>query len=103
MNNYFAGLDLGPPSEFTALAILEQTKVPDPSLPDSTLNHCALRHLARWPPGTPFTAIAEQTKRVFAEPPVAGSTLAIDVTGVGKSVLPLFTRIGLSADIRAVL
>jgi hypothetical protein len=100
--HYFAGLDLGPPGEFTALAVLEQTNCGNPDRPESTLKHYAVRHLARFPPGTPFTDVAAEVNQLFAEPPLAGSTLAVDVTGVGKAVMALFTKAGIRAQFQTV-
>jgi hypothetical protein len=99
---YFAGLDLGPAGEFTALAVLEQTRVADERRPGAFAKHYALRHLARWPPGTSYTTIADEIRPLYAAPPLAHSTLVVDVTGVGRSVLRLFTRGGIQAHIRAV-
>src|SRR5262245_15267860 len=53
---YFSGLDLGLAAEFTALAVLERTRVPDPTDPERTVGHYAVRHLQRFPLGTSYTA-----------------------------------------------
>jgi hypothetical protein len=51
---YITGLDLGPSQEFTAIAVLERTRVPVPGESDRRENLYAVRHLERLPPGTPF-------------------------------------------------
>jgi hypothetical protein len=54
MKRYFSGLDLGQSQEYSAFAILEQTRLPNPLMPDRELNHYAVRHLQRFSLGTPF-------------------------------------------------
>ena len=50
----------------------------------------AVRHLARYPPGTPYAAVVAAVAGVFAEPPLRGSVLMIDATAVGRNVYDLF-------------
>src|SRR5271169_2521514 len=54
---YFSGLDLGRPSEFTALAVLERTTNPDLESPGRKLKFYAVRHLERFELGTSFPDI----------------------------------------------
>jgi hypothetical protein len=49
----------------------------------------AVRHLARFPPGTPYVAVVEGLKAAFAEPPLQHSTLLVDQTAVGRRVFEL--------------
>jgi hypothetical protein len=55
MTSYILGLDLGQTKDFTALAILEQTGMADSS--GFPRPEYALRHLRRFPLGTPNTEI----------------------------------------------
>ena len=90
----FVGLDLGQAQEFTALAVLEGTDTPPRSY--------AVRHLQRFPPGTPYPEIAATLSTRFGEKPLAGSSLAVDVTGVGRPVLDLLRKADIRATIRPV-
>src|SRR5262245_29499735 len=98
---YYTGLDLGGPSEFSAVAVLEQTRLRD-SATGKTLKHYAVRHLKRYPPGTPYTEMRSQLAPRFAEPPLAGSNLVIDQTMAGRSVYLMFRRPAIDAAARAL-
>jgi hypothetical protein len=100
---YVAGLSLGPPQDFTALAVLERTERGDPLQPGRAAYHYALRHLERHPPGTPYPAVCSRLAGLFVAAPLAGSPLAVDYTGVGTSVLELLRRCRLRAGVRPVL
>jgi hypothetical protein len=63
---YSSGLALGQVSDFTALAVLEQTRVPE--TPDRAVKHYALRHLERFPIGTPYTEICVRLAKVLKLP-----------------------------------
>jgi hypothetical protein len=54
---YVAGLDLGRPHEFTALAVLERTEELMATNPSRSVRHYAVRHLERLPPATPFPEV----------------------------------------------
>lgn len=99
---YFSGLDLGQAQEFTALAVLERTKVADPDVSGLWAYHYALRHLQRFALGTPYTAVCDGLTEMFAGPPLAGSLLAVDQTAVGRPVVRLFRHWGIDASIRHV-
>jgi hypothetical protein len=84
---YFIGLDLGPAGEHTALAVLER--------PLMTPRHeakpaYALRHLKRYPLGTAFPVIVDDVQTLLLTPPMPGSILVIDKTGVGQAIVHLF-------------
>lgn len=93
---YIVGLDLGKAQDFTALAILEVGASTTP---------CQLRHLARFPLGTPYTEIAASVKRLLESPPLvrysdtgtttSRATLVVDATGVGAAVIEVFEQAGL--------
>jgi hypothetical protein len=124
---YFAGLDLGQARDFTALAILERT----PPSPSTTVfeqgeafrvrqhwsgietipvrqaaprreRTYAVRHLERFRLGTSYPAICERVVELFAAPPLAGTTLVVDQTGVGRAVVDLIRHSRLKASIRPI-
>jgi hypothetical protein len=97
---YFSGLDVGRPSEFTALAVLEQTTQPDPESPDRTLRFYAVRHLERFELGTSFPAICARLKAVFSDSRLQKSTLTVDRTVVGQPVIDLLRRARLGVSTR---
>lgn len=93
---YFLGLDLGQPSEFSALAVLEMQG----ASAKTAEFHC--RHLHRWPLRTPYGEIVADTiKTVGQLNAEAAPILAIDQTGVGPPVVKLF-REGFDAPAREV-
>jgi len=95
--DYFAGLDLGKPSEFTALAVLERTRLHEGG---SRSDHFAVRHLQRFSIGTGYPEICATLARLFADPPLRGAMLAVDQTAVGKPVLAMLRRAPIGASIR---
>lgn len=97
---YFSGVDLGQSADHSALAAVERTTRPDPARPDRTVYYFAVRHLHRWPLGTPYPQVVADTKRLFAAPPLGGSVLAIDRTGAGRAVSDLLTSAGIDARLR---
>jgi hypothetical protein len=97
---YFSGLDLGCVQDYTALAVAERTSHPDPDRPGKTVWHFAVRHLHRWPLGTAYPAIVADVRALFAAPPLSGSALAVDQTGVGRPVVDLFRAAGIDASLR---
>jgi hypothetical protein len=99
---YFSGLDLGQAQEFTALAVLERTKVPDPDLYDRSPYQYAVRHLERFPLGTPYTQVCGRLAEMLGEPPLRDSVLVVDQTAVGRPVVHMLRRAGLRAAVRAV-
>jgi hypothetical protein len=100
--SFCSGLDLGPPAAFSALAILERTLRPDPGNPEKEQGHYAVRHLERFAVGTPYPDIATCVAGVVAQPPLAGSRLLIDQTGVGHPVIQFFRRPRIDARIQIV-
>jgi hypothetical protein len=97
---YFTGLDLAQVGELTGLAVLEQTIGPDPQDPCRTAKYYDVRHLERFAPGTPFTAVCEHMRGLFSAPPLAQTTLVVDQTAVGQPVVDLLRRARLKASIR---
>jgi len=100
---YFSGLDLGQSQDFTALAILEQTMLPDPDKPGQNVRHYAVRHLERFPLGTSYTAILRPARDAVPRlEPLARTTLAVDQTGVGRPVIDMLNRSPIDASIRPI-
>jgi hypothetical protein len=120
---YITGLDLGQAQDFTALAVLERTE--PPSAPDGTRSYMgpvvtvsagpkprppaakpgrryAVRHLERFGLGTSYPAVCDRIVQLFAEPPLAYSTLAVDQTGVGRAVVDMIRQARPKATIRPI-
>lgn len=85
--SYFAGLDLGQPHEFTALAVVEKTTVEQRTGASETTY--SVRHLERFALSTPYATVFDRVVQMFAAAPLAGNTLVVDQTGVGAPVLKL--------------
>jgi hypothetical protein len=83
--SYYAGLDLGLPGQFSALAVVEKRCVRTEHGFEADARY-AVRHLQRFPPGTPYSAVVEAVRAVFADPPVKGGNLTVDQTAVGRAV-----------------
>lgn len=98
---YFAGLDWGPPQDFTALAVVEcrKTVVAD----DLPLKHYAVRHLERFPPELSCGEITSRVTALLTTEPLAACTLAVDRTAVGKAVVGQFRRAGIWPRLREVV
>lgn len=96
LTRYFLGLDLGQAADFSALAVLEQTR-PAPGAEASY----ACRHLHRWPLATPYPRIVDDVAAVVGQLP--HPTLAIDGTGCGRAVVDLFRRRPMRASLRPIL
>jgi hypothetical protein len=99
---YFTGLDLGQAKDYTAVAVLERTTLPDPKWAGRKLHHYAVRHLERLPLGTPYPDVCTRLGRLFASPPLTDSSLAVDYTGVGRPVLDMLRRAQIQAKLRPV-
>src|SRR5262245_31789000 len=99
---YVSGLDLGQTQDFTALAVLEQTKHPDPEKPREFVRHYAVRRLERFPLGTSYTAVCARLGTRVAAPPLTRTMLAVDQTGVGRPVIDMLKKSAISASIRPI-
>jgi hypothetical protein len=100
--DYVLGLDLGQQLEFTALAILERTRV-TAQKDERPQVHLAVRHLERWPLQTSYTRIitdlAARLKKLAPERPL----IVVDRTGVGAAVSNMVRDAGLPARLLPVL
>jgi hypothetical protein len=88
MTSYVLGLDLGQTKDFTALAVLESQPTKPAEQPDY-----ALRHLRRFPLGTPYTEIVPAVARLAAAEPLSGSPVVVDQTGVGRAVVDMLYQV----------
>jgi len=98
---YFTGLDLGQSQDFTAFAVLEKSWLRNSTSPEPR-SHYAARHLERFPLGTSYTQVCARLERLFQRPPLLGSKLAIDQTGVGRPVVDMLRRSEIEAQIRPI-
>jgi hypothetical protein len=89
---YSVGLDLGQQKDSTAIAIVEVAHAPDPVRPARQCNHYGVRHLERLPLGTSYPAVVERVSGLIRTPPLPGSPLAVDQTGVGRPVVDLLRQ-----------
>lgn len=94
---YFIGLDLGQAKDYTALAVLER-------LGQSREANCQIRHLQRYELGTSYPAIVADVAQLLKRLPSQTNrpTLALDGTGVGRSVVDLFRKERLAANLRPI-
>jgi hypothetical protein len=91
---FTVGLDLGQAQDFCALSVVERRETPDPVDPTRTAREFAVRHLKRWPLGTPYTDVVADVGALLARDPLPGSPLVVDATGVGRPVVEML-RAGL--------
>jgi hypothetical protein len=61
-----------------------------------------VRHLNRWPVGTSYPAIARDVSRMLETDPLKDCVMAIDQTGVGRTIVDQFRQLQAFADIRAI-
>jgi hypothetical protein len=106
---YIAALDPGKTKDPAALAVLEQVEGTDPLVPGRPCWHYTLCGLESYPLGTPYTTIAgqvgvgERVKERFAGPPLQGSMVGVDATGVGSAVVDLLRSLNPSCALVAVV
>ena len=101
---FYSGLDLGQAQDPSALSVLERKMGPDPAGPERPgVAHYALRHLKRWPLGTSYVDIVADVKKLFEGPPLAGSTLCADGTGVGRPVVDMLRKAGINCRLRCII
>jgi hypothetical protein len=89
--DYFLGLDLGQTQDFTALAVLERQPLSAGAAATAKADF-ALRHLRRFPLGTPYTKIVSAVTTMRKSGPLNGATLIVDQTGVGRAVVDGFRQ-----------
>ena len=84
---HFVGLDLGQPHEFTALAVLERPLASAEDVLAGCRPAYALRHLRRFPLGTPYPAVMQAVVSLLGSVRLSDPTLGVDQTGVGHAVV----------------
>jgi hypothetical protein len=98
MKQIVFGLDLGQAQDYSALAMLQQTREGD----DPQARYDVV-HLHRWPLNTPYPKVVADVAAMTTAPGVTDATIAIDGTGVGRPIVDLFVQANLPASIRPVL
>jgi hypothetical protein len=88
---YVIGLDLGQTNDFSALCVVERPARGAPGA-KAVPRAYALRHLVRYPLGTAYTEIVPQVVQVATTPPLRGSPLVVDQTGVGRALVDMLKR-----------
>jgi hypothetical protein len=73
-----------------------------PEMPDREVHHYAVRHLQRFPLGTPYTQVCARLVQMFSSAPLSGSTLIVDQTVVGRPVVQMLRRAPINARIRSI-
>jgi hypothetical protein len=101
---FIGGLDLGQAKDYTALAVLQRiTPAAGTATPAAKRERrYAVCHLERFPLGTPYPAVCDRIVKLFSDAPLAGGTLAVDQTGVGRAVVDMLRRARPSAAIRPI-
>jgi hypothetical protein len=89
---HFVGLDLGQPHEFTALAVLERPLASAEDLLAGCRPTYALRHLRRFPLGTPYPAITHEVVSLLGTARLSDPALVVDQTGVGHAVVEMLAN-----------
>lgn len=103
---YVLGLDLAQASDFTALAVVERTRL-EPEGGRRRFSH-GVRHLKRWPLKTPYTQIVADVAELVgdlrkAAPALPPPVVVVDQTGVGRAVVELVRGANLPARVLPVL
>jgi hypothetical protein len=81
---FYVGLDLGQSSDPTALVAVEQVYVLANKSPSYHV-----RHIQRWPLGTPYPAIVNAVVGLLQSRELRDSAVIVDATGVGRAVVDL--------------
>jgi hypothetical protein len=82
--SFYVGLDLGKEADPSALAVVEQRG-----------RDLHLRHLERYPLGTPYPVVVDKVDNLLRDPRLAGAELVVDATGVGSAVTDMLRERGL--------
>lgn len=105
--NYAVGLDLGQAKDYSALAVVEHVdRLPagfslagfwervdrvraglqGPEVLPVLSRELRVRHLQRWPLGTPYDVIVDDVAALVSRPELSGSRFFFDRSGVGRPV-----------------
>jgi len=97
MSTFILGLDLGQTNDYSALIVAEQI-MPEPAAvpPTDHRPRYDVRHIERFPLGTPYPAIVDATVETLERPELGTNVrLIIDGTGVGRAPVDMFReRVG---------
>ncbi len=85
----FIGLDLGQSQDFTAVAVLRRPRVCPMDPPGHRRPAYDLPYLYRFPLGTPYPEVVRSVVDLLRTPPLVGSLLVVDQTGVGQPVVDM--------------
>jgi hypothetical protein len=102
---FIAGLDLGQVADFSALVVAEKIVQPPPPMSDAqrwglvrhrveppALREYRIRHIHRFPLGTPYPVIVTEVKTLMEKLISRGATtLVVDGTGVGAPVTDMLS------------
>ena len=91
MSTFILGLDLGQTNDYSALIVAEQI-MPEPAEPPADRRpRYDVRHIERFPLGTPYPTIVDATVETLERPELGDNVfLVIDGTGVGRRPLICF-------------
>ena len=100
VNPFVIGLDLGQVQDHSAIAVVEKTFPVDSTTDIPQPAVYAVRHLERLPLGTPYPKVAARLVELFDRQPLAGGTLVVDETGLGRPVVDLLRTLPIKATFR---
>jgi hypothetical protein len=87
---FYIGLDLGQSQDYTALAIAEKLEA------NKVIYH-QIRYIQRYALGTTYPQITHSIKELMQKPPLLGKSMLIaDATGVGRPVIDMMRKDGVS-------
>jgi hypothetical protein len=86
---YYVGLDLGQIQEYTALVVLDRPLVKPGTPPQLRRPAYTLRHMQRFPLGTPYPEVVSTVVALLQTRRLNHSFLTIDQTGVGQAVVKM--------------
>ena len=85
----YTGLDFGLLADPTALSVVEMAEADEGG---KRVRRYDVRQLKRWPLRTGYSEIIADVVEMFAGPPLAGTVLLPDETGVGVAVIQLLFK-----------
>lgn len=103
VNHHYIGLDLGQRRDYTVIAVISAVTVQSGQRDPVTFafpchEQLRLRHLHRFPLGTPYTSYPGAVRRLLhAIPEPAARTLVVDGSGPGLPVVNMLRDAGLPA------
>jgi hypothetical protein len=101
--DFVSGISLGQANEYTALAVLERRTPAGYEDWEHPLSSFSVRHLERFPIGTPYTAMFDRIDSLFNATALPDNRLVADQTAVGDPVIRLLKRAQIPADLNRVI